>query len=103
MRRDVGQRARIGEYHGAGLSVERLARRIKQAHGQLGDLDLEQRAGALPANLQGLWNPLPNPPWFSDYTININTQMNYWPAEVAGLADCQEPLFALAEARVPLA
>jgi len=61
------------------------------------------RAGGLPANLQGLWNPLPNPPWFSDYTININTQMNYWPAEVTGLAECHEPLFALAEAQVPLA
>ncbi len=61
------------------------------------------RTGALPANLQGLWNPLPNPPWFSDYTININTQMNYWPAEVAGLAECHEPLFALAEKLVPLA
>ncbi len=61
------------------------------------------RAGALPANLQGLWNPLPNPPWFSDFTININTQMNYWPAEVGGLAECHEPLLALAEAQVPLA
>ncbi len=61
------------------------------------------RAGGLPANLQGLWNPLPNPPWFSDFTININTQMNYWPAEVTGLAECHEPLFALAEAQVPLA
>lgn len=61
------------------------------------------RAGALPANLQGLWNPLPNPPWFSDFTININTQMNYWPAETTGLADCHEPLLALAEAQVPLA
>lgn len=61
------------------------------------------RAGSLPANLQGLWNPLPNPPWFSDYTINVNTQMNYWSAEVAGLAECHEPLLALAEAQVPLA
>ena len=61
------------------------------------------RAGSLPANLQGLWNPLPNPPWFTDYTININTQMNYWPAEVAGLGECHEPLLALAEAQVPLA
>jgi alpha-L-fucosidase 2 len=61
------------------------------------------RAGSLPANLQGLWNPLPTPPWFSDYTININTQMNYWPAEVAGLAECHEPLLALAEKLVPLA
>ena len=61
------------------------------------------RAGSLPANLQGLWNPLPNPPWFSDFTININTEMNYWPAEIAGLAECHEPLLALAEAQVPLA
>lgn len=61
------------------------------------------RPGSLPANLQGLWNPLPTPPWFSDYTININTQMNYRPAEVAGLAECHEPLLALAEAQVPLA
>jgi alpha-L-fucosidase 2 len=61
------------------------------------------RAGSLPANLQGLWNPLSNPPWFSDYTINVNTQMNYWPAEVTHLAECHEPLLALAEAQVPLA
>lgn len=61
------------------------------------------RAGSLPANLQGLWNPLPNPPWFSDYTININTEMNYWPAEITNLAECHEPLFALAESQIPLA
>ena len=61
------------------------------------------RRGGLPANLQGLWNPLPNPPWYSDYTININTEMNYWPAEVTGLAECHEPLFALVESQVPLA
>ncbi|MFO1448975.1 MAG: glycoside hydrolase family 95 protein [Opitutaceae bacterium] len=61
------------------------------------------RPGSLPANLQGLWNPLPNPPWFSDYTININTQMNYWPAEVTGLPECHLPLLAFAEALVPLA
>jgi alpha-L-fucosidase 2 len=44
--------------------------------------------------LQGLWNDLIRPPWSSNYTININTQMNYWPAEVANLAECHEPLFA---------
>lgn len=53
------------------------------------------RPGSLPANLQGIWNPLFKPPWFSDYTININCQMNYWPAEVANLAECHEPLFDL--------
>lgn len=55
------------------------------------------RPGGLPANLQGIWNASYTPPWFSDYTININTQMNYWPAEVCNLAACQEPLFDLVE------
>jgi alpha-L-fucosidase 2 len=52
------------------------------------------RPGGQPANLQGLWNDLIRPPWSSNYTININTQMNYWPAEVANLAECHEPLFS---------
>ena len=47
----------------------------------------------LPANLQGIWNDKADPPWGSKYTININTQMNYWPAESCGLADCEQPLF----------
>ena len=46
------------------------------------------RPGGLPANLQGLWNDSNNPPWHSDYHANINVEMNYWPAEVANLADC---------------
>ena len=53
------------------------------------------RPGNLPANLQGLWNDSFTPPWFSDFTININTEMNYWPAEVCNLAECHEPLFDL--------
>ena len=52
------------------------------------------RPGAQPANLQGLWNESLNPPWDSKYTININTEMNYWPAELTGLSECHEPLFA---------
>ena len=51
------------------------------------------RPGGQPANLQGLWNEAMRPPWSSNWTININTQMNYWPAEVANLAECHEPLF----------
>lgn len=47
----------------------------------------------LPANLQGIWNKDPDPAWGSKYTININTEMNYWPAESCGLADCGQPLF----------
>ncbi|MBU6398965.1 MAG: glycoside hydrolase N-terminal domain-containing protein [Verrucomicrobia bacterium] len=50
------------------------------------------RPGSQPANLQGLWNESMNPPWGSKYTININTEMNYWPAEVCNLAECVDPL-----------
>lgn len=52
------------------------------------------RPGGLPANLQGLWNDSMRPPWSSNFTLNINTEMNYWPAEVANLAECHEPLLA---------
>lgn len=51
------------------------------------------RPGAQPANLQGIWNDLIRPPWSSNYTININTEMNYWPAETTNLAECHLPLF----------
>ncbi|HSW46073.1 MAG TPA: glycoside hydrolase family 95 protein [Phycisphaerae bacterium] len=51
------------------------------------------RPGGLPANLQGLWCEDMEPPWNSDYHLNINLQMNYWPAETANLADCARPLF----------
>jgi alpha-L-fucosidase 2 len=53
------------------------------------------RAGTQPANLQGIWNDNMNPPWDSKYTTNINTEMNYWPAEVANLSECAEPLFRM--------
>lgn len=53
------------------------------------------RPGTQPANLQGLWNDSLNPPWGSKYTININTEMNYWPAEITNLADLTEPLFSM--------
>jgi len=55
------------------------------------------RPGSLPATLQGIWNESMQPPWDSKYTININTQMNYWPAETGNLAECHEPLFDLIE------
>jgi len=55
------------------------------------------RPGSQPANLQGLWNDSNRPPWGSKYTININTEMNYWPAEPSGLAECVEPLIAMVE------
>jgi alpha-L-fucosidase 2 len=55
------------------------------------------RPDSLPANLQGLWNQDFWPAWGSKYTININTQMNYWLAEPAHLSECHEPLFELIE------
>jgi len=53
------------------------------------------RPGSQPANLQGIWNNLMTPPWESKYTININTEMNYWPAETANLSECHEPLLRM--------
>lgn len=55
------------------------------------------RVGSLPSNLQGLWADGLNPPWSADYHININIQMNYWPAEVCGLADLHDQFFKYIE------
>ncbi|HEV7710763.1 MAG TPA: glycoside hydrolase N-terminal domain-containing protein [Asanoa sp.] len=60
-------------------------------------LGASSRAGNPAANLQGIWNADVRPPWSSNYTININTQMNYWPAPVLGLDDSAEPLTALVQ------
>ncbi|MGY6742954.1 MAG: glycoside hydrolase family 95 protein [Cecembia sp.] len=51
------------------------------------------RPGTLPANLQGLWNRHIEAPWNADYHLNINLQMNYWPAEVTNLSELHEPFF----------
>ena len=53
------------------------------------------RPGTQPANLQGIWNESMTPPWESKYTININTEMNYWPAEPTNLAELVEPLIRM--------
>ncbi len=52
------------------------------------------RPGGIPANLQGIWNPHLRPPWSSNYTTNINVEMNYWPAEVCNLTEMHEPLLS---------
>ncbi len=52
------------------------------------------RKGSQPANLQGIWNDLVQPPWSSNWTANINLQMNYWPAETCNLAECVQPLLS---------
>ncbi len=53
------------------------------------------RPGGPAANLQGIWNKELQPPWSSNYTININTEMNYWPAELTNLSEMHQPLFGL--------
>jgi alpha-L-fucosidase 2 len=58
------------------------------------------RAGSLPANLQGVWNDKATPPWNADYHVNINLQMNYWPAESANLAETAAPLFDFVDSLV---
>lgn len=53
------------------------------------------QSGSQPANLQGIWNPSQKPAWDSKYTININAEMNYWPAESTNLSELHEPLISL--------
>ena len=55
------------------------------------------RPGSQPANLQGIWNDRLDPPWDSKWTVNINTEMNYWPAEVTNLSECHQPIFDMLE------
>ncbi|HVZ98862.1 MAG TPA: glycoside hydrolase family 95 protein [Caulobacterales bacterium] len=59
------------------------------------------RAGSLPANLQGVWNHAEHPPWNADYHVNINLQMNYWPAEITALPETAAPLFDFVDALAP--
>ncbi|PRY06838.1 alpha-L-fucosidase 2 [Pontibacter ummariensis] len=53
------------------------------------------RPGGQPANLQGIWNDQLTPPWDSKYTVNINTEMNYWPSEITNLTELNEPLIQM--------
>ena len=59
------------------------------------------RPGTYPANLQGIWNNKTNPPWDSKYTVNINTEMNYWAVETLNLSECHEALFKMIEEVIP--
>ncbi|MBP6997597.1 MAG: glycoside hydrolase family 95 protein [Phycicoccus sp.] len=56
------------------------------------------RPGSMPAHLQGVWNESVTPPWWDNYTLNINLQMNYWPAQSVGLPECAQPLRDFVEA-----
>ena len=72
-------------------------RRLAELYFQYGRYLLlsSSRPGSQPANLQGIWNDRMQPSWDSKYTININTEMNYWPAEICALPECHLPLFDL--------
>lgn len=98
----------LGRTPAAELPTDERLRLLKEGTEEMADdLDLvalffqygrylliaSSRPGTLPANLQGIWNPLFDPPWFCDYHVNINTQMNYWPAESCNLAELAEPLY----------
>ena len=78
-------------------------RQVEQLYFQYGRylLIASSRAGSLPANLQGVWNQYATPPWNADYHVNINLQMNYWPAEVANLSATTPPLLDFIEHLVP--
>ncbi|MFC1527039.1 glycoside hydrolase N-terminal domain-containing protein, partial [Candidatus Latescibacterota bacterium] len=87
-------------------TVDRLSRADRTDDPQLAALYFQfgrylliasSRRGSQPANLQGIWNDRLDPPWGSKWTVNINTEMNYWPAEVTNLSECHEPLFDLLE------
>ncbi len=82
-----------------GFSKEALDPQLPALYIQYGRYLLisSSRKGTRPANLQGIWNDHIRPPWDSKWTVNINTGMNYWPAEVTGLSECHDPLFGLVE------
>jgi alpha-L-fucosidase 2 len=95
---------RLGSADVASMPTDERLERVKKGETDLGLealyfqfgrylLIASSRPGGLPANLQGLWNDSMFPPWDSDYHLNINLQMNYWPAEVTNLAELHQPLF----------
>jgi alpha-L-fucosidase 2 len=100
---------RLGNDTNAAIPTDQRVQRIKDGgedvtllpiYFQFGRYMLisSSRPGTLAANLQGIWNESVDPPWGSKYTVNINTEMNYWLAERANLADCHLPLFDLEDA-----
>jgi len=97
-RRALPTNARIAAYTRDGADPE-----LEALHVQFGRyLLIASSRDSLPANLQGLWNDSPTPPWNSDYHSNINLQMNYWPAEPANLAELARPLHAFVRSQLPV-
>jgi alpha-L-fucosidase 2 len=87
----------------AGDATARERKALEALYFQYGRylLIASSRDGSLPANLQGVWNNSTSPPWSADYHVNINLQMNYWPADVTNLGETTEPLFDYVDSMVP--
>ncbi len=109
VRLDVGQRMPdvptndlLRSYRDASIPAEQR-KALEVLYFQYGRylLVASSRAGSLPANLQGVWNNSTTPPWSADYHVNINLQMNYWPAETTNLAETTAPLFDYVDSLVP--
>jgi len=97
---------RVNIYLGEGYSSKPTRERIREFGDGADDKDLialyfqygryllmsSSRPGGIPAHLQGIWNEHLRPPWSSNYTTNINAEMNYWPAEVCNLSEMHQPL-----------
>ncbi len=94
------------------LSVDERLAKVREGQTDLGLITLYfnfgrylliscSRPGTMAASLQGIWNEDFTPAWDSKYTININTEMNYWPAEVCNLSECHMPLFDLLDKMLP--
>ncbi|GAA2661585.1 glycoside hydrolase family 95 protein [Streptomyces aculeolatus] len=86
---DVPTSALLSGY-GGGSAADRALEELFFQYGRY-LLIASSRAGSTPANLQGVWNNVTNPPWSADYHVNINLQMNYWPAEITNLAETTVP------------
>lgn len=99
VRLDIGQRPPalstdrlLAAYSGGASSDDRAVEALFFAYGRY-LLISSSRPGSLPANLQGVWNQDTQAAWSADYHVNINLQMNYWPAEITNLSETAEPLF----------
>ncbi|AZM44691.1 alpha-L-fucosidase [Streptomyces sp. WAC 06738] len=93
---DVPTNALLAGY-GGGSAADRALEALFFQYGRY-LLIASSRPGSTPANLQGVWNNVTNPPWSADYHVNINLQMNYWPAEITNLAETTVPYDEFVEA-----
>jgi alpha-L-fucosidase 2 len=89
---DLPTNERLKKVRTAGLETDPALAALYFQYGRY-LLIASSRPGSQPANLQGVWNESLDPPWESKWTLNINAEMNYWPAELCNLSECTGPLF----------